>query len=113
MVSSKAERQSSPAYALERVRELARKEKVRYESGRVQLDVANLGYALDEVCACIEALRGDDFRHAERHGPDALWLDVYGLDWRSSGGQTDDLYIKLRLANSCLVVGLHSFHRNR
>jgi hypothetical protein len=113
MVNPPPERRSDPAYALAQIQALARDEKVRYESWRVQCDVANLGYDLGEVCDCLQALHSDDFRHAERYDGMRHWLDVYALAWRSSQGARDDLYIKLRLTDGCLVVSLHSFHRNR
>ncbi len=114
MVNSVTERDRFPRYSLERIRELASSEKVVYCGTRVGIDIGNLGLNLEAVCNCIAQLdAAAHFRHSERYAADGPWHDVYGCAWSASGGPADDLYIKLRLGRSCLIVDLCSFHLDR
>jgi len=103
-----------PGYALERVHELASRQAVQYQRpGRVETDIDNLGYTLDDVCACLRALESEDFRESVQYTPGKRWHDVYRLRWRSRDGATDPLYIQFHLGHDCLVLILCSFHRDR
>ena len=114
MVTHDKERRCYPAYALERVRELAAKEKVNYRSWRVEADVCNLGYSLGEVCQCIASLNVTlHFDHSELPDGQSRWQDVYHCRWSNSAGEVDDLYLKLMLTQSTITVELCSFHRHR
>lgn len=115
MVTRELEKRPDPAYALVRVVELARNgiDHVQYV-GRVLQDANNLGYAPHDLCQCLATLRTEDFHHAERYPNDRYWRDVYLLpSFVSPGGHRDNLYLKFMLKQSCLVVVLCSFHRDR
>lgn len=121
MVTRIAEKRDSCCSSLARIKALAAEEAVLFESRRVEHRASALGYSFSEVCTCISELRAEDFAHAVRYQNDAdkwtPWLDVYLMSYQKEmsagdvGPVTDDLYIKLRLASNCLVVSLHSFHR--
>lgn len=114
MVTPDKDRRSYPAYALNRVKELATKEKVNYRSWRVETDVINLGYALGDVCRCIASLDAAlHFDHSELPAGQTRWQDVYHCRWSNSAGEVDDLYLKLMLTQSTITVELCSFHRHR
>lgn len=113
MVSQDQERRDYPCYLLDQIRTLAATGCVRYAGTRVTLDVDNLGFGLDEVCACLSSLAEDHFCHSERYQPGGRWHDVYRRAWSARAGVVDDLYIKLRLGRNCLIVDVCSFHRER
>jgi hypothetical protein len=114
MVNSVEARDPFPHHSLDRIRELAIKQSVAYVGTRVSLDIANLGLNLESVCDCIAQLDAAvHFRHSERYSTAGPWHDVYGCTWSASGGPPDDLYLKLRLGRSCLIVDLCSFHLDR
>lgn len=113
MVIQTTERRDFAAYDLQRVRELAASGRVRFAGRAALRDSENLGYAPDDVWQCLCALTPDLFKHSECYPPASKWHDVYGMRWRSPGGAVDDLYIKLRLGDGCLLVQLCSFHRDR
>lgn len=98
---------------MDRIKELARGGRVRYASRTVQRDVENLEYAPEDVHQCLEALDSRLFSHAERYSEKEPWLDVYHISFRGPTGHLDPLYIKLKLNRDCVVVILHSFHRER
>jgi hypothetical protein len=112
MVTSFTEARDYPRYDLRQVHALAALQQVVYANRSVERDVANLGYAPEDVCLCLGALKSSDFRHSGRYeGP--LWYDVYRIRFTSPAGYVDDLYIKLSLSQGCLVVDLFSFHLTR
>lgn len=113
MVTRNTERRARPEYSLDRIRTLAAAGRVRYVSRRVTRDVENLGYAPDDVHHCLQTLGTHHFRHAERYAETGPWLDVYHLEYRGPSGTSDPLYVKIRLDHDCVVILLHSFHRDR
>lgn len=113
MVTQPPERKADADYSLARVSELAARESVHYASTRVQNDVANLGYGLAEVCACLSSLSSNDLSHSERYRRGGAWHDVYKISWSLPGRVPDDLYIKFRMDGDLLVIDLCSFHRHR
>lgn len=106
------ERQSAE-YSLRRVIELARSSSVRFASTRVQNDIANIDYGIDDVCNCLSSLTEEHFINAVKYPDSRRWLDVYRIKWQLPGRDYDDLYIKLSLDNNCLVIELRSFHLSR
>ena len=113
MVTSETETRNRPEYSLDRIHALARQGKVGHASRRVQWDVGNLGYAPEDVHRCLQSLRTCNFKHSERYGGSGHWLDVYHLVCTGPCDVADDLYVKLKLNRDCVVVILHSFHRDR
>lgn len=113
MVTQPPERKADADYSLARVHELAHRESVHYAGTRVQVDVANLGYSLEEVCICLSSLRPIDFSHSERYTPRGVWHDVYKLSWGLPGRVPDNLYVKFRMDDGVLVIELCSFHQHR
>ncbi|MCU5782506.1 hypothetical protein MA04_01806 [Alcanivorax balearicus MACL04] len=102
-----------PAYALERIRELARGSKVIYASHRVELDIVdNLCMSQEEVCRCLASLESSHFRHSKLYPNQRKWMDVYCPTW-AVNGQVHDLYIKLMLSRNVMTVTLCSFHWQR
>jgi motility quorum-sensing regulator/GCU-specific mRNA interferase toxin len=111
MVTSFTEVRDYPRYELRQVHDLARLQRVYMTRSAVR-DSINLGYRLDDVCRCLEALKTSDFRHSGRYDR-ALWYDVYRCQFTSPSEHLDDLYIKLSLGQDCLIVNLFSFHQTR
>lgn len=102
-------------YSLPRVRELAREKQIVYVSRKVQRDISNLGYTMDDVCTCLASLQDGDYRESLQYAENSPWLDVYRKLW--SGCDTgqlepDSLYIKLKLNRDCTTVVIMSFHRD-
>lgn len=84
-----------------------------FASTRVQNDIANIDYGIEDVCNCLSSLTEEHFINAEKYPGSRRWLDVYRIQWRLSGRDYDDLYIKLSLDNNCLIIELRSFHLSR
>lgn len=113
MVTQPPETKADADYSLARVFELAARQSLRYAGTRVQLDVDNLGYGFEEVCACLRSLRPTHFSHSERYAPRGRWHDVYKLSWGLPGRAADDLYVKFRMDDDVLIIELCSFHQPR
>lgn len=109
MVTDK-ERRTTAEYSLSRVHELAAHGSVSYVSRKVQVDVANLSYAPEDVHKCLQTLNDGHFHHAERYPPGKVWFDVYLIFYPGPTGDLDELYVKLKLDRDCIVVDLASFH---
>ncbi|MTI50263.1 MAG: type II toxin-antitoxin system MqsR family toxin [Alcanivorax sp.] len=102
-----------PAYALERICELACAGKVIYGGRRVELDIhENLQMSQEEVCRCLASLEPSHFRHSKLYPERSKWMDVYCRPW-SVDDQIHDLYIKLMLSKNVMTVTLCSFHWQR
>ena len=111
--SSVEQTRDVPAYALERICELARNGKVIYGGRRVELDIQeSLQMSQEEVCQCIASLGPSHFRHSKLYPGRPKWMDVYCRAW-AVDGQTHDLYIKLMLGQNVMTVTLCSFHWQR
>lgn len=114
MVTRNVTQRDYAAYALERIVALATAGQVRYASSAVFRDSENLGYAPDDVHACVAALETCHFSHSEAYENASDWHDVFKLArYPSPAGHHDDLYIKLKLNRDCVVILLCSFHRDR
>lgn len=102
-------------YPLEEIHAAALAERIWFQ-GRTDLDAANLGYMLPDVCECLLALDAAHF-HATEFYPGKKPYDVYRIRHRrEKGGTLDPLYIKLWLAADAAsgsAVLLISFHRER
>ena len=106
MVKSK-ETKTSADYSLQRVAVLASQLAVSYASTRIALDIDNLGYGREEVCACLCALRTAHFSHSERYRPTGPWHDVYRVDWGPQAAAPDSLYVKFRMDGELLARIIH------
>jgi hypothetical protein len=113
MVTHGPEQRAYPCYSLDRIRELATDGCVRYAGTRVSIDVDNLGLLLDDVCACLASLDASCFHGSERYVEEGPWHDIYRCTWGPVGRRPDNLYIKLRLGRTCLIIDLCSFHMDR
>jgi hypothetical protein len=112
MVTPFTEERDYPRYDLRQVHRLAALQRVAYVTESALRDATNLGYALDDVCRCLQELKSSDFRHAGRYdGP--LWYDVYQIRFIGPTEHVDDLYIKLSLGLGCVAINLFSFHLTR
>ncbi|KJV05554.1 type II toxin-antitoxin system MqsR family toxin [Methylocucumis oryzae] len=98
-------------YDLNAVREAVLKQQVSYRGRKVYKDIANLGYTLDDVTACLSYLTAKDYRKTERYS-DAVF-DVYIKKTANKNDQSfDRIFIKLRLidAENIEIVEIGSFH---
>lgn len=113
MVGRVADRRDEPVYDLDRVRELAGNRRVIYASRRVENDAENLDYGPDAVADCVASLQPEEFDESLRYANEKFWQDIYKCRRVSPKGDTDDLYIKLKLTRNAITVVLQSFHRDR
>jgi hypothetical protein len=110
------ERREACTCSLETIRKLVSQEQVIYGSIKVERDISDLAYSLQDVCRCLQTLEEHEFSHAERYGygPKEVWLDVYftTMIFTDERGREfeDELYIKLKLNADCIAVVLMSFH---
>jgi hypothetical protein len=112
MVTSFTEVRDYPRYDLRQIHRLAALQRIVYANLSVVRDATNLGYGMEDVCRCLRKLKSSDFRHSGRYDS-PRWYDVYGTRFTSPTGYVDELYIKLSLGQSCLVIDLFSFHLTR
>lgn len=99
-----------PAYALDDIRKAAENRRIRYDGRKVNSNIRELGYTLDDVARCIVGLKHEDFRKSLTY-PNAVY-DVYiGQCHRPQARNADEIYMKLRVLGSGeLSVGIGSFH---
>jgi motility quorum-sensing regulator/GCU-specific mRNA interferase toxin len=114
MVNETNQRRDFPAHDLGRIVELAKAGKVTYLNDSVFRDTENYGYSPSDVHICLAMLLPADFRHSVLYEGNKAWLDVYKIAVISPGaGFRDDLYVKLKVNPSCILVLLCSFHPDR
>ena len=100
-------------YNLGDVKKAAIASRVEYRGRKVQRDITNLGYDLNDVIDCLMQLSQTDFRRTHMYDyatpPDDDYICQYT---RRVDGEsvTDDLYIKFCLVDDCLMIDLGSFH---
>ena len=92
-------------FNLEQVREAAEQHRIQYKGRKVQKDITNLGYTLNEVADYISSLTEHDFKETKQYD-DKTVHDVYIKTL------TDRIYIKLRLLDNqhIQIVEIGSFH---
>lgn len=100
-----------PAYLLDDIRAAADQHRVRYEGRKVNSDIRNLGYTLEDVAHCISGLQTRQFQKSLKY-KDSSCYDVYIRDFRQGEDKpTDRIYMKLRLLDTGqLEIGIGSFH---
>lgn len=107
-------KEKEPYYNLAAVHAAAKAENIEYRGRRVSVDIAELGYRLSDVAGCLLSLTRDGF-HKAHHRRDGSIDDAYRVRYPRPGGdnEVDDLYVKFRLVQDCLIVDLGSFHLHR
>ena len=100
-------------YNLDDVRKAAKSERIEYNGRRVAIDVAELGYQLDDVIRCLLAISSDAFH--KTHEYQSVFYDAYVTSFPRPGGegQVDELYVKFALIGDFLSISLGSFHLQR
>lgn len=102
----------SPLYPLRLVREAAKKGRVSL-SRKAQRDYQELGYALEDVHACVADLHDTEYRGvAEYNG---IQYDVYHPRFKAPSGYVDELYVKLSGNERATLpqITIVSFHLQR
>lgn len=99
-----------PFFNLDKIREAASQQRIRYKGLKVPKDIRNLGYTLEEVSICIISLTSADFQKTIEY-PDQTSHDVY-IKNIIREQQTDKIYMKLRLLEDgeIEIVEIGSFH---
>lgn len=110
---SERETRDYARYALATVRQLAAQGCVAYANEKVEHQIEDLGYTPEAVCNCLRSLEERDFHQSVKYPDRNYWLDIYLIRYRGPTGHVDDLYVKFKLANGCVVIMLESFHRER
>ena len=111
MVSEDPERRNNSEYSLDAIHRLAKSGNVNYGSPKVQRDVDNLDYSLEDVCECLQSLSNDNYYESVNYGDHKGWLDVYLCNWPLRSTESSvELYIKLKLNRDCITIVLASFH---
>ena len=98
-------------YDLEQVKAAAQKLDIEYRGRKVNRDIANLGYDISDVSACLCQINPRDFRktHTYDNQPsDDEYICRYKKDPEED--EYDELYVKFCLVNGFLVIDLASFH---
>ncbi|WP_111747854.1 type II toxin-antitoxin system MqsR family toxin [Salinisphaera orenii] len=110
MVSNDEQRREYPSYSLDEVQRLAARGRVNFATRKVDCDVQDLDYTLDEVCRCLTALNPGHFKESILYPDTAKWVDVYRINHDGPSQDSDRLYIKLRIGRNAISVQLFSFH---
>lgn len=100
-----------PSYSLDRVKELAKADRIQYIGKGVPKDIDGLGFTTMHVKECLCELTAGDFRESIKYSNRKKRLDVYVTRFLGPSGLSVPLYIKLSLSDGCLSVSLFSFHR--
>ncbi len=98
-------------YDLEQVKAAAQNLDIEYRGRKVSRDVANLGYEISDVSACLCQLSLNDFRKThsyKKQPPDDEYICHYKKDPEED--EYDKLYVKFCLLDGYLVIDLASFH---
>lgn len=102
-----------PIYDLSIVINSARALNISYRGRKVNTDITNLGYTLQDVAKCVSSLTSCHFvkSHSYEHRiPD----DEYRIQFPRTNDDgeivVDDLYIKFSLIENTLYIDLGSFH---
>lgn len=100
-----------PYYSLEKIIVAAKAELIIYGGRKVNSDIANLGYTLNEVARCISQLQPENYQKTLDYDDKGKVFDAYKINFSPQEEQTDSIYIKLRLLeNGEVQIGLGSFH---
>lgn len=99
-----------PKYNLAFVHEAARLNKVEYNGRKVQVDIQNLEYELEDVVKCLLQLTESDFHQTHYYGKSQIFDAYQCLYKKSTNANKDNLYIKLRLNDEMLILEIGSFH---
>ena len=98
-------------YDLQAVILAAKAQKIIYGGRKVNQDVANLEYTINEVAACIQQLMPEHFEKVWTDTARSIKFDVYKIKFSPKKDVCDSIYIKLRLLdNGELYLSLGSFH---
>jgi len=99
-----------PAYPLDDIRAAADQHRVHYEGRKVNSDIRNLGYTLENVAHCISGLQTKHFQKSLKY--ENACYDVYIRDFRQGEDKpADRIYMKLRLLDTGqLEISIGSFH---
>ncbi|WP_161785136.1 type II toxin-antitoxin system MqsR family toxin [Aeromonas hydrophila] len=103
-------------YQLADIRQAAQKLQIEYRGLRVQRDVANLGYELQDVADCICNLTERDFRKSHFYEDGRPPDDDYICQYKKTvDGEehVETLYVKFCFINDHLLIDLGSFHLPR
>lgn len=99
-----------PFFNLDKIREAASQQNIKYKGLNVPKSIRNLSYTLEDVSACIVSLTAADFQKTIEY-PDKTIHDVY-IKNVIRKEQTDRIYMKLRLLEDreIEIVEIGSFH---
>tara|TARA_B110000211_G_scaffold52074_1_gene57393 strand:+ start:291 stop:608 length:318 start_codon:yes stop_codon:yes gene_type:complete len=98
-------------YDLEQVKAAAQSLDIEYRGRKVSINIADLGYDINDVSSCLRQLRSSDFRKTHSYSnqrPDDEYICRYKKDPEED--EYDELYVKFCLVDGCLVIDLASFH---
>lgn len=100
------------AFNLESIRQAALNKSIRYKGRKINRDVANLGYTLDDVSSCIASLTMSDYQKTVKYDDSNDVFDVYIKNRTNHLQTTDRIYMKLRLLKDDVIeiVEVGSFH---
>lgn len=100
-------------YNLDDVRRAAKSGRIEYNGRRVGIDVAELGYQLNDVIRCLLAISSDEFHKSHQY--QSVFYDAYVTSFPCPDreDQLDELYVKFALIGDFLSISLGSFHLQR
>lgn len=103
-----------PHYNLDSIREAATQQNIRYKGRRVNTQITELGYTLDDVSDCISSLTISNFSKTIHFPDSGEVFDVYLKRCQREEELPALIYIKLRLLETGEIqinqIELASFH---
>ncbi len=105
-----------PHYSLDKIIDAAKKQNIIYGGRKVNRDISNLGYTLNEVAQCITQLQSHHYQKTLEFSNENIKeiFDVYIIKFLICDEKQDTIYIKLRLLESGQIyIKLGSFHLSK
>jgi len=101
----------APQYDLEEIQRVAITGNLNINtSDKVDTDIVNLDYSMEEVLKCILSLSSKHYQKTIPYsiGNKSINCDVYHMDYFGPDGQIDSLYIKFSYSSTWMTI--YSFH---
>ena len=100
-----------PLYDLNDIKAAAENKRIEYSGRKVQRDIGNLDYVLEDVLDCLMKLDEKDFNKSGSYEDGNPGYDSYVTKYYKDGrANADIIFIKFRLIDRNVIIDLMSFH---